>query len=48
MNLIDFVTTLTLRKTNMAPDKWCLGDYFHFVKAYFQGLLLLVILGKVY
>ena len=28
-------------KTKIAPEKWCLGDYFPFGKAYFQGLCLL-------
>ena len=27
-----------LPKTNIAPKKWCLGDYFPLGKAYFQGL----------
>ena len=32
------VTIGTLPETNMAPEKWWLGDYFPFGKAYFPGL----------
>ena len=28
----------TPKKTNIAPEKWWLEDYFPFGKAYFQGL----------
>ena len=36
----------TLPETNIAPENGWLEDYFPFWKAYFQGLLLLV-LGRV-
>ena len=28
----------TLIETNIAPENWCLEDYFPFGKAHFQGL----------